>query len=119
MEFLANILVAVGAIGAGGYCLVLSRRLRQLNRLEGGMGGAIAVLSLQVDELKGALEASRRSARESEASLREAIEQASGLADRFDQHLDRQAEDLSFSSRRNLRVQRRRVVSEGSDGVHS
>jgi len=48
---IADILLAAGAIGAGFYCLTLSRRLRRFTDLEKGVGGAVAVLSAQVDDL--------------------------------------------------------------------
>lgn len=51
MELIADILLGAGAFGAAIYCMVLSRRLQRLTRLETGMGGAIAVLSAQVDDL--------------------------------------------------------------------
>ena len=51
MDLIADILLGAGAIGAAAYCMVLSRRLQRLTKLETGMGGAIAVLSAQVDDL--------------------------------------------------------------------
>ncbi|MGY6410612.1 MAG: hypothetical protein ACXIUV_06265 [Alkalilacustris sp.] len=51
MDLIADILLGAGAIGAAAYCMVLSRRLKRLTQLESGMGGAIAVLSAQVDDL--------------------------------------------------------------------
>lgn len=69
MELVANILSGAGAIGAGLYCLVLSRRLKAFNQLETGMGGAIAVLSAQVDDLTRALESARATAGDSGRKL--------------------------------------------------
>ena len=51
MTMIADILLTAGAVGAGLYCFVLSRRLRRFNDLEKGVGGAVAVLSAQVDDL--------------------------------------------------------------------
>lgn len=51
MEYLADILMVAGALGAAVYCFVLSRRLSSFNDLEKGVGGAVAALSAQVDEL--------------------------------------------------------------------
>jgi len=65
MELIADILLAAGAFGAGLYCLVLSRRLKAFNHLETGMGGAIATLSAQVDDLTRALATARDAAGES------------------------------------------------------
>ncbi len=47
MELIADILLVAGALGAGLYCFVLSRRLRKFTDLEQGVGGAVAVLSSQ------------------------------------------------------------------------
>lgn len=71
MEWIADILLGAGAIGAGAYCMVLSRRLAAFNRLENGMGGAIATLSAQVDDMTRALTTARGTATESAAKLTE------------------------------------------------
>lgn len=55
MTMIADLLMMAGAVGAGLYCLVLSRRLRRFNDLERGVGGAVAVLSAQVDDLSRTL----------------------------------------------------------------
>lgn len=55
MAFIADILLMSGALAATLYCFVLSRRLRRFTDLETGMGGAIAILSVQVDDLSKAL----------------------------------------------------------------
>ncbi|MEM1430955.1 MAG: hypothetical protein AAGG09_15980 [Pseudomonadota bacterium] len=62
MTMIADILLIAGAFGAGLYCLVLSRRLTRFTDLEKGVGGAVAVLSVQVDDLKKALEDARTTA---------------------------------------------------------
>lgn len=69
MAFIADILLVAGALGAAVYCLVLSRRLQQLTRLEDGVGGAIAVLSAQVDDMTRALKEARAAAHSSENAL--------------------------------------------------
>lgn len=69
MELIADILLAGGALGAGIYCFVLSRKLNRFSRLDQGVGGAIAVLSVQVDDLTKALEKAQGAARESAGSL--------------------------------------------------
>ena len=75
MEMIINLLMGAGALGAGFYCLILSRRLQALNGLEGGMGGAIAVLSAQVDDMTKALQAAQTTAGASHNAL-------TGLTDR-------------------------------------
>lgn len=69
MQGLSDILLASAALGAALYCSILSRRLRALGSLEGGMGSAIAILSRQVDELARALSAAQDSAGRSAQTL--------------------------------------------------
>jgi|JI6StandDraft_1071083.scaffolds.fasta_scaffold186234_1 hypothetical protein len=69
MELISDILLGAGAIGAGLFCYVLARRLSAFNTLETGMGGAIAVLSTQVDEMTRALEAARMATGQSTREL--------------------------------------------------
>ncbi len=51
----ADILVILASLGAMAYCMILSRRLSRLTSFDKGLGGAIAVMSSQVDEMKTAL----------------------------------------------------------------
>ncbi|WP_299295678.1 hypothetical protein [uncultured Tateyamaria sp.] len=69
MELIADILLASGALGAGFYCFVLGRRLNRFNNLEKGVGGAVAVLSAQVDDLTKMLAAAQNTAAESAETL--------------------------------------------------
>lgn len=69
MEMIADILLAAGALGAGFYCFVLGRRLNRFNDLEKGVGGAVAVLSAQVDDLSKTLSAAQQTAGRSATTL--------------------------------------------------
>lgn len=69
MALIADILMAAGSFGAAVYCYVLSSRLKKFTALESGMGGAIAVLSAQVDDMTRALEQARTAAGGSASSL--------------------------------------------------
>lgn len=69
MELIADILLVAGSFGAAVYCYVLSTRLKGFTTLETGMGGAIAVLSAQVDDMTVALEKARGAANGSAESL--------------------------------------------------
>lgn len=69
MELIADILLATGALGAGFYCFVLGRRLNRFNDLEKGVGGAVAVLSAQVDDLTRTLGAAQSTATNSADAL--------------------------------------------------
>lgn len=71
MHVIADILLFAGAVGAAVYCHVLAGRLRALTTLEAGMGNAIAVLSVQVDEMRAALSAAQATALATETRLRE------------------------------------------------
>lgn len=69
MDLIADILLAAGALGAGLYCFVLGRRLNRFNDLEKGVGGAVAVLSAQVDDLTRTLTAAQQTAEKSATTL--------------------------------------------------
>ena len=84
MELIADILLAAGALGAGFYCFVLARRLRRFNDLENGVGGAVAVLSAQVDDLAKTLEAAQRTANSSTDSLEGLTDRAETVAKRLE-----------------------------------
>lgn len=87
MTLLADFLLATGAIGAGLYCLILSRRLSRFTDLEKGVGGAVAVLSVQVDELTKVLSEAQRTAASSGAKLEATTAKAESAAARLDQLL--------------------------------
>ena len=84
MEMIADILLVAGALGAGVYCYVLARRLARFNDLENGVGGAVAVLSAQVDDLTRTLTAARATAANSTESLVALTERAEGVAKRLE-----------------------------------
>jgi hypothetical protein len=69
MDLIADIFLVAGSFGAAVYCYVLSARLKRFTTLESGMGGAIAVLSAQVDDMTKALETARGAANGSAESL--------------------------------------------------
>lgn len=70
IETILQAALVVASVGLAAFCLMLARRLRRLNDLETGLGGAIAIMAAEVDRLEKAI----RSARE------EAIEASEGLA---------------------------------------
>ncbi len=84
MELIADILLIAGALGAGFYCIVLSRRLNRFTNLEKGVGGAIAVLSSQVDDMTKALDEARSATNTSASSLRDMTGRAEGVAQRLE-----------------------------------
>ena len=84
MDMIADILLVAGALGAGLYCFVLARRLSKFNDLEGGVGGAVAVLSAQVDDLTRTLKAAQVTADHSNTSLTDLTDRAEGVAKRLE-----------------------------------
>ncbi len=84
MQLVADILLASGAFGAAIYCYILALRLKKLQTLETGMGGAIAVLSAQVDDMTRALEIARGAADRQVKSLETLTERGEGVAARLE-----------------------------------
>jgi len=84
MELIADIFLVAGAFGAAFYCYVLGRRLSRFNDLEAGVGGAVAVLSAQVDDLTKTLEAARITAGTSGEALDALTGRAESVAKRLE-----------------------------------
>jgi hypothetical protein len=84
LDIVADILLVAGAIGAAFYCLILSRRLQRFNDLEKGVGGAVAVLSAQVDDLRRTLDAARSQSEETAAGLQMLTQRAEATAKRLE-----------------------------------
>lgn len=84
MATISDILLMAGAFGAGFYCYILSRRLRRFTDLERGVGGAVAVLSSQVDDLARALNKAQGSANGSVAKLNDVNNRAEDAAKRLE-----------------------------------
>lgn len=80
MELIADILMTAGTFGAAIYCYVLSSRLKKFTALESGMGSAIAVLSVQVDDMTRALEGARGAAHAQADGLRAQTARAEAVA---------------------------------------
>lgn len=84
MELIADIFMVAGASGAAIYCYVLSGRLKAFSTLETGMGGAIAVLSVQVDDMTKALERARGAATGSAEQLTQLTLRAEAAAQKLE-----------------------------------
>ena len=76
----ADLLMILASTGAAIYCLILSRRLSRLTSFDKGIGGAIAVLSAQVDEMKAALGEAKAGTEGVGAELRELVRQARDIS---------------------------------------
>lgn len=83
-EMIADILLIAGGLGAGFYCFVLARRLSRFNDLEKGVGGAVAVLSAQVDDLTKTLTAAQSTAASSTDALDDLTGRAEDVAKRLE-----------------------------------
>lgn len=84
MDLIADMLMTAATLGAAVYCLVLAARLRRFTTLETGMGGAIAVLSAQVDDMTRALDKARGVAGGAERNLEDLTARAEALARRLE-----------------------------------
>ena len=87
--------LAIAAAGLFVFCLVLSRRLRRLNDLETGLGGAIAVMAAEVDRLEKAIIAARDEAKSASEAL--AAEVARSRNERAHWDLRRKIEDAAIA----------------------
>lgn len=76
LSYGADILVIFASLGAMAYCMVLSRRLSRLTSFDKGLGGAIAVMSSQVDEMKAALKEAKSGSDGAGTQLHELVHQA-------------------------------------------
>lgn len=128
MDLIADTLLAAGAFGAGLYCYVLARRLREFQTLESGMGGAIAVLSAQVDDMTRALDRARGAAGDQVTQLAEQTRRAEQAVTRIELMLasmhdlpapdvpaavhDREEADPAPAAGRRVRFVRRRAPRE-------
>lgn len=123
MNLIADILMIAGTIGVAVYCYVLAGRLKKFSTLESGMGGAIAVLSAQVDDLTRALEKARGAATGSAATLEALTVRSEMVAARLEVMLasmhdvpearpERRIEPESADVARRLRFVRRRSARD-------
>ncbi len=84
MEMISDILLAAGALGAAVYCIVLGGRLKRFNNLQNGMGGAVAVLSAQVDDMTKTLQKAQTAAITSSVNLTSLTERAEEVSERLE-----------------------------------
>lgn len=66
----------VFSVGLALFCFVLARRLRKLNNLETGLGGAIAVMTSEISRLERAIHAAKAEATLATQNLAGQIERA-------------------------------------------
>ncbi len=80
VTLVSDILLGAGALGAAVYCGVLAHRLKRFNNLENGVGGAVALLSAQVDDMTRTLDLARKAAGHSSDTLTALTERAEEAA---------------------------------------
>lgn len=80
LSIISDVLLAAGALSAAVYCAVLARRLKRFNNLQHGMGGAVAVLSAQVDDMTRTLQKAQKAAVASSHNLIELTERAESVS---------------------------------------
>ena len=122
MELIADFLMVAGTFGAAIYCYVLAARLKRFSTLETGMGGAIAVLSAQVDDMTRALEKASVAATGSAGSLEALTGRAKLAAAKLELLLaslhdlpepgSAASADSDHNGERKLRLMRRRTVRD-------
>lgn len=76
LGLLSDLLLLGATLGMAVYCRTLSKRLRAFNDIDHGIGGTVATMSLQVDELKRSIDAAHADADERAEQLRQKISQA-------------------------------------------
>ncbi|WP_329608592.1 hypothetical protein [Paragemmobacter aquarius] len=108
MEILSDLMLGLGAFGAMAYCHILSGRLKRFNALESGMGGAIAVLSAQVDDMTRALNAAQRQAQQSSEGLSALVARGDAAAARLELLMASMHDLPDEEPGKRLRVVRRR-----------
>ena len=84
MALISDILMLAGALGAGFYCFILSRRLTAFKDAESGVGQVVHALSQQVDELNRSIETARTEASSSSGALAELTHRAETVAQRLE-----------------------------------
>lgn|SRR5690606_5743861 len=94
MDSILQIMLLAASCGLGMFCILLARRLHRLNNLESGIGGAIAVMSAEVDRLDRAIRKARAEASVASEALAEEIAQARGEREMWDL---RQKMDAGFA----------------------
>ena len=84
MAIITDLLMLAATLTAGVYCIVLSKRLKNFTDLEEGVGGAIAILSVQVDDLTKALKDAQSQSQVSSKRLSELTSQAETYANKLE-----------------------------------
>ncbi|HEY0213659.1 MAG TPA: hypothetical protein VGC40_08750 [Paenirhodobacter sp.] len=111
INFIVDVFMGLAAIAASLYCFILSRRLKRFNQLEHGMGGAIAVLSAQVDDMTSALKQAQKTAAGSAQQLVDLTGRAEQGAQKLELMLASLHDLTDSPPQRHRAIRRRRTIS--------
>jgi hypothetical protein len=124
MDLIADMFLVAGSFGAAVYCYVLAARLKRFTTLETGMGGAIAVLSAQVDDMTTALQKAQGAAVGSASNLEALTLRGEAVAKRLELlvaalhdlpdpvPVPKPMQDTDMEQEKRLRFVRRRAMRE-------
>ena len=84
LDLVADGLLITACLGMALYCAVLSRKISKLNQFETGLGGAIAVLSAQVDDVQKTLSKTEKTAKHAGEELKSLLKEANTVAGKLD-----------------------------------
>lgn len=95
------------------FCVILARRLRRLNDLEQGLGGAIAVMAAEIDRLDQSIRLARQEATIAGETLAAEVQKAQSERARWDLHL-KMREAVAYEPERGgvTRLRRRRMPAD-------
>lgn len=79
--------IIAGSVVLSVFCVVLARRLRRLNNLEEGLGGAIAVMAAEIDRLERSIRTARAEASSAGEALASQVQIAQSERARWDLHV--------------------------------
>ncbi len=112
MDLIADSLLIGGAVAAAFYCWVLSVRVRSLKDLDKGLGGAIAELSRQVDDMQSTLQAAKSFSESSKSELNQLAVRAERASDQL-KGLLIDADGVPMRSKKSAKIEQfQKVASE-------
>lgn len=112
---LFQLILAGACVGVALYCHVLARRLRKLNDLETGLGGAIAVMTAEISRLEGAIGAARSEALTATRTLQSEVDRAK--EERAFWVLQQKFSEAAKSPMPRARLRRRKGVAEAPEAA--
>ena len=115
LDLVLDAIVITGSLILMLFCVVLARRLRRLNDLEQGLGGAIAVMAAEIDRLDQSIRLARQEATIAGEALATEVQKAQAERARWDLYRKmREAVAFEPESERGgvTRLRRRRISAD-------